>query len=131
MGQSPTTSIDNDVIAPARTDKEWATRSQDGACRLEPEKEQCSDVGDEADTRYGNAGSGLRTDASEPQYTGVIFSPTCRYKWMQSCDVEKHQFQLKIKFLGGHDLQRKVGPDGITVIWCRKGAGYYATTFGS
>ena len=23
------------------------------------------------DTRYGNTGSGLRTDASEPQYTGV------------------------------------------------------------
>ena len=44
------------------------TRSQDGARRL-----QCSDAGDEADTRYGYAGSGLRTDASDPQYTGVKF----------------------------------------------------------
>ena len=29
-----------------------------------PEKEQCSDVGDEADTRCGHAGLGLRTRVS-------------------------------------------------------------------
>ena len=38
MKQSHTTSIDNDEIAPARTVKKVGTRSQDGACRLEPEK---------------------------------------------------------------------------------------------
>ena len=48
MGQSPKTSIDNDEIAPARTVKELTTHWQGGACRLEPEKEQSSDVDDEA-----------------------------------------------------------------------------------
>ena len=47
------------------------TRSQDGACRLE----QCSDVGDEADTRYGHAGLWLCTDANEPQDTSVTAAP--------------------------------------------------------
>ena len=48
MEQSPTTSIDDDEIAPVRTVKVLATRSQAGACRLEPEKKQRSDVDDEA-----------------------------------------------------------------------------------
>ena len=60
----PATPIDNDVIAPARTDKELATRSQDGACRLEPEKKQCNNVGHEADTRDGLPGLWLCTDAT-------------------------------------------------------------------
>ena len=38
MRQFPTTPIDHDVIATARTAKSEA-RSQDGACRLEPQKE--------------------------------------------------------------------------------------------
>ena len=48
-----------------------ATRSQDGACRLEPEKEQRNDVGRHADTRDGLAGLWLGTDGNEPQYTSV------------------------------------------------------------
>ena len=32
------------------------TRTQDGACRVEPEKEQCSDVENDDDTRYGLEG---------------------------------------------------------------------------
>ena len=51
-----------------------ATRTQDGACRLEPEKQQCSDVGCNADTRDGLAGLWLCTDANEPQYTSVIYT---------------------------------------------------------
>ena len=39
MKQYSTTSIDNDEIAPAGTVKSWQLRSQDGACRHEPEKE--------------------------------------------------------------------------------------------
>ena len=52
MSQFLTTSIDNEVIAPARTVKESATRSQDCACRLEPEYSISSGVERDADTRY-------------------------------------------------------------------------------
>ena len=52
MRQFPKTSIDNEVIAPTRTVKESATRSQDGACRLEPEYSISTGVERDADTRY-------------------------------------------------------------------------------
>ena len=54
--------------------RELATRTQDCACRLAPEKERCNDVGRNADTRDGLAGLWLCTDANEPQCTSVIKS---------------------------------------------------------
>ena len=49
-------------------------RSQDGACRLEPEKKKSMSGGVErdADTRYRHAGMWPRMDASEPQCTSVL-----------------------------------------------------------
>ena len=49
-----------------------AARTQDGARRLGTEKDQCSDVGRNADRRDGRASLWLCTDVNEPQYANVI-----------------------------------------------------------
>ena len=66
MRQFPTTPIDND------NQKELATLSQDGACRLEPENSISNAVAHDAGTRDGYAGMWSCTDASELQCMSVI-----------------------------------------------------------
>ena len=51
------------------------------------------------DTRKGNAGSGLRTDTGEPQYTGVIVKISSEKKTFVCFGKKKEQF---------HDPHQKV-----------------------
>ena len=72
MRQFPTTPIENEVIAPARTVMSWQHARKTVLADLSQKKSMCSDVEHDAGTRYGLAGLWLCTDASEPQYTSVI-----------------------------------------------------------
>ena len=71
MRQFPTTPIDNDVIAPARTVKNLQHARKTVLADLSQKKKNICSGAQHDDTRDGCAGLWLCTDASEPQYTNV------------------------------------------------------------
>ena len=72
MRQCPTTPIDNDVIASARTLKSFQYARKTVLADLSETNSTCNGVEHDADTRDGYAGLWLRTDDSEPQYASVL-----------------------------------------------------------